>query len=741
MVDREKSVESAFCGSSAAPRRGRCAIHSTRIVANLTATATAAAVATTIVAVALAACAPPRLVADDAKPAATTPSPTLEVLPKPSAEVQRTPSDLYQRLNRLAGESIATRRQHFEQVKTAGQIDEWRRARTKTMLDTLGPFPQKCELDAKLVRTIPSDGYRVENVMFQSHPGQRVTGNVYVPDGKGPFPAVIVPCGHSYTGKAADGYQRVSILLAKAGMIAFCYDPIGQGERYQAFDADGKPLGADFKGSPSSLKQLAEVAEHPHFNPVEEHTLIGISSILVGRNTATYRIWDGMRAIDYLVSRPDVDPKRIGCTGNSGGGTLTAYLMALDERIFAAAPTCYLTTFERLLATSGPQDAEQNLFGQLSAGLDQADFVLMRAPKPTILCAGTRDATFDITGTWDIFRESKRIYTRLGYSERIDLAEADEPHGFTKPLREAATRWMSRWLLGKDVPIVEPDLPVRKPEELYCTPKGQVMLVAGELSVFEINSRRAAELAKSRTEQWGAESKRGEWREAVRRVAGIRSGDKLPQAKLKNEAQQVEHLGRRVDKLLLEVDGAHLPALAFFPATPGNEAVVYLHSDGKQIDAGPGGPIARHLEAGRFVLAVDLEGLGETDRRHPRDWGRDLFGANTQEFFLAYLLGRSLTGIRAEQAMAAARVAASHGLTNATRQVRIEAVGVPAGVAALHAAALNEPPFPLALRDSLASWNDVLKNPAGGRNLTVVVQNALSTYDLPDLLRETPKTP
>ncbi|HND51855.1 MAG TPA: hypothetical protein PLV92_05645, partial [Pirellulaceae bacterium] len=215
----------------------------------------------------------------------------------------------------------------------------------------------------------------------------------------------------------------------------------------------------------------------------------------------------------------------------------------------------------------------------------------------------------------------------------------------------------------------------------------------------------------------------------------------LPQAKLKNEAQQVEHLGRRVDKLLLEVDGAQLPALAFFPATAGNEAVVYLHSDSKHLDAGPGGPIARHLEAGRFVLAVDLEGLGETDRRHPRDWGRDLFGANTQEFFLAYLLGRSLTGIRAEQAMAAARVAASHGLTNETRKVRIEAVGVPAGVAALHAAALNEPPYPLTLRDSLASWNDVLKNPAGGRNLTVVVQNALSTYDLPDLLRETPKTP
>ena len=177
-----------------------------------------------------------------------------------------------------------------------------------------------------------------------------------------------------------------------------------------------------------------------------EHTMAGIGALLVGRQLASYRIWDGMRALDYLASRPEVDPARLGCTGNSGGGTMTSYLMALDDRIAVAAPSCFITSLERLFATIGPQDAEQNITGQVAAGMEHADYVTMRAPKPTLLTVGTRDF-FDIQGSWDTFREVKLIYGRLGFGERVDLFESDEQHGFTRPRRVATARWLSRWLL------------------------------------------------------------------------------------------------------------------------------------------------------------------------------------------------------------------------------------------------------------------------------------------------------
>src|SRR5262249_37791141 len=147
-----------------------------------------------------------------------------------------------------------------------------------------------------------------------------------------------------------------------------------------------------------------------------EHTTVGVGSIPLGRGTATFRIWDGMRAIDYVAGRKDIDAKKIGVTGVSGGGTLTSYLMALDDRVACAAPSCYLTSFRRLLDTIGPQDAEQNIHGQLAFGMDHADYVMMRAPKPTLILAGKQDF-FDIQGTRDSYQQAKNFYKRLGFAE------------------------------------------------------------------------------------------------------------------------------------------------------------------------------------------------------------------------------------------------------------------------------------------------------------------------------------
>ena len=171
-----------------------------------------------------------------------------------------------------------------------------------------------------------------KRLLLESRPGFHVTANLYLPDSPPPWPAVLIPCGHSHDGKAAGQYQRASILLAKHGMAAICYDPIGQGERYQIIDPAGRN---------SKFEDAPHVATpHPSVRLLctTEHTMIGLGCALLGANVAQYRIWDGMRVIDYLQSRPDILADKIGCAGNSGGGTETAYLMALDDRIVAAAP-------------------------------------------------------------------------------------------------------------------------------------------------------------------------------------------------------------------------------------------------------------------------------------------------------------------------------------------------------------------------------------------------------------------
>jgi hypothetical protein len=128
--------------------------------------------------------------------------------------------------------------------------------------------------------------------------------------------------------------------------------------------------------------------------------------------------------------------------------SFSSYLMALDDRVACAAPSCYLTSFRRLIDTMGPQDAEQNIHGQLAFGMDHADYLMMRAPKPTLILASTQDF-FDITGTWDTFRQAKRFYTRLGFAERVELVETDASHGYPQRALPCACGTARRYAFGE----------------------------------------------------------------------------------------------------------------------------------------------------------------------------------------------------------------------------------------------------------------------------------------------------
>ena len=244
---------------------------------------------------------------------------------------------------------VERRSEAFEKMlKSEAAGRAWQADRRAFFLRQIGGLPERTPLNPQIVGTLQGKGYRVEKILFESRPGFHVTANLYLPETSPPWPAVLLPCGHSHDGKAVGQYQRASILLAKHGMAALCYDPAGQGERYQILDPTKQR---------TTFEEAAHVAvPHPNvrFMCTTEHTLMTLSSIPLGANFAQYRIWDGMRAIDYLQSRKDIRADKIGCAGNSGGGTETAYLMALDDRIVAASPGCYLTTFRRLIDSKGP---------------------------------------------------------------------------------------------------------------------------------------------------------------------------------------------------------------------------------------------------------------------------------------------------------------------------------------------------------------------------------------------------
>jgi len=599
------------------------------------------------------------------------------------------------------------RRRVVSAITKPEQVTARRDKLRRIWLRLVGPFPERTPLKPRVVGRIRRPRFTVEKVIYESRPGHHVTANLYVPQtGKAPFPGVLIPCGHSRNGKAAEPYQRMAISLALHGFVALCYDPIGQGERFQTLDSRGKPI----------------------VGGTTEHTLIDIGARLLGISTATYRIWDGIRSLDYLAGRPEVDPSRLGCTGNSGGGTMTSYLMVTDQRIYAAAPSCYITSLERLFETIGPQDGEQNITGQVALGIEHADYLTMRAPKPTLVLTATRDF-FDIDGSWRSFREAKRLYSILGFGERIDLFEYPDTHGFSKPRRTAALRWMRRWLQHIDDAATEEEVPAFTDRELQVTRCGQVLYELKGRSVWDLNLERAKELGQRRNAFWRNNSKE-KCLARVASLAAVRLPVKKPEVRKAGVIERPEVL---IEKLLIERPGeVPLPALKFVPRKAGQTrlpAILWLDGSGKEALAGPGGRLEKQAASGAVVLAVDLRGFGETAPSRPKRYWHN-------EYPIAYLaihLARPLLGQRVEDAIAALEALLADSRVDPDR---ISLVGRgAAGPVALHAAALEKRFSTLTLEESIESYLEVVATPLSRGQLSNVVPGALLYYDLPDLIR------
>ena len=621
-------------------------------------------------------------------------------------------------LNRIAISLLEQRKRTVSQISAAAEVAKRKAYIRERMLSALGGLPERTPLNPRVVGVLDRDGYRVEKVIFESQPQFYVTGNLYVPkSGQPPYPAVLFPLGHERGGKPNPDWQHVLVSLARRGFVAFTWDTLGQGERAQFYDTD------------LETSKLGETGY------TTEHTMIGAQCLLAGDNIARYTIWDGIRALDYLLSRREVDATRVACTGNSGGGTHTAYLSALDDRIGVAAPSCFITSWQRLLESIGPQDAEQCLPPFLKDGLDHADFIYAFAPKPYIILSAIRDF-FSISGARETYAETGHLYSLLEAPQKLAMFEADNTHGYSLPRRIAAYNWLSRWLKGSEDLAPEQEVKVEDEEVLRCTPSGQVATSLGGETVFSLNTKRV-EQNKPRhvplTNATAVAANRTEMQREVRRLIAFEPGTSPLNVK---PFGQIEGDGYVMEKFIYESEpGIIVPAVLFVPKmSEGRKpAVVYVNDRGKSAGASEGA-VNQLVKRGFVVLAMDMRGCGETRPPQNPDESNETYRYFGQydSAMRALLVGKTLVGMRAEDISRGVDLLASRPEVDAAR---IYGFGVgPGALTLLHEAVLDERIKELALVGMLDSYESVTTHRIHRNIYESLVPGALKVYDLRDLV-------
>ena len=333
---------------------------------------------------------------------------------------------------------------------------------------------------AEVVKVVEADGFRIENIIYFSRENFPVTANLYLPATPGKHPGVVFVCGHSVDGKLSIAYRNGAANLAKKGFVVLLLDPIAQGERWQ------------FMGVPN--------ASAVHGKCTLEHNMLGKQLRLLGDYFGSWRALDALRGLDYLLSRSEVDPSRVGITGNSGGGTITTFVQALDERFTMAAPGCYITSWQRNFENELPTDVEQIPPGILAAGCEMGDFLLAYAPRP-ILIMGQKNDFFDPRGLKETYEQVKKVYALLGAEENIQYFIGPTNHGYSIENREAMYEFFLKHA-GVDADAKENfDGSVLAEKDLLCTSTGQVMTGRPEFSqVHDLILKSARELAASRVQ-------------------------------------------------------------------------------------------------------------------------------------------------------------------------------------------------------------------------------------------------
>lgn len=614
------------------------------------------------------------------------------------------PNALY---HHLAGEAFVFLEKRAKTVAGLQSPQQWEQRRQwvrQTLGEAVGTFPEKTPLHVKVTATHRHEDFRVENIVYESQPGFFVTGSLFVPVLKKgeKAPAVLYCSGHAAVGYRSAAYQHVILNLVKKGFVVFAFDPVGQGERLEYYDAATK--------------------KSKHKWPSNEHSYPGAQLFISGRTLAMYMIWDGIRAVDLLLSRKEVDPARIAVTGRSGGGTQSAYIAAFDERIKVAAPENYITSFTRLFESIGPQDAEQNFLRGIARGLDMGDLLMARAPKPCLMITTTRDM-FPIQGALETAKEVSAMYGALGGKENFVMVTDDAPHASTKKNREALYAFLQKHLDRPGIATDE-DVQTLGAEELKVTPTGQVSTSLKGGTIFSLHQHTVAEQHARLQNAREQLSYIPSMLEAAKKLSGYRAPSDEPSPVF---AGRLQKDGYAIEKAFVKGEGDYvIPYLLLKPAQAGNKAILYLHPLGK---AKGMEQMEWLVKSGYTVLAPDMTGTGETG---PGIYQGDSYidSVSYNLWFATVQTGRSITGIRAGDAARLAALLTGH---YRAKEVLGLAVGDMAPVL-LHAAAFDKHITRIALLRPCPSWHSLVSSRIYRPELIQgAVAGATGVYDLPDL--------
>ena len=609
-----------------------------------------------------------------------------------------------ERLNRLA--ELSTRADAEAYVETV----------RRRIRESFGPPPDKTPLNARVMKVVERDAYRIENVLFESRPGFLVSANLYLPKGRGfPRPGVVASCGHSANGKAIEAYQSFCQGLARLGYVVLIFDPIGQGERMQYVDANWKPV----RGVGT-----------------REHNYAGIQQVLVDERFCMWRAWDGIRALDYLVSREEVDVRHLGITGNSGGGTMTTWLCGLDQRWTMAAPSCFVTEIRRNMENELGADIEQCPPGTLALGLDHEDFLAAFAPKPVIILAKEKDY-FDVRGNEAAYLRLKRLYALLGAEDDIAYFAGPGYHGYSQDNREAMYRWFNR-CTGISNAATEPRLELEDEKTLWCTPHGQVAELRSR-PIYSFTQEKSRSLAAKRPRMDGAALTH-----AVSEALRLPERTDVPEFRILRPLPDRKYPLRHALPYMVETDrGVHAivyrltrePLLSRPPRDPGKAVLYVSHLSADEELRGE--PLVRELIAAQpnaAFYACDVRGIGDCE---PQTTSVDDRGEYSTDYFYsshAMMLDYPYVGQRTFDVLRVLDWLKASGY----EEVHVAGRGhgaLPAAFAAL----LTPHVTRVTLKNALTSYAAVAEARDYRWPLSTLLPGVLTRFDLPDCYRELQK--
>ncbi len=518
----------------------------------------------------------------------------------------------------------AERTRELTALKTREDALAYQAKLRQAIARSFGPKPKQVPLALEYTGTLQLDGYRIEKLRFQSRPDFWVTANLYLPDQlEQPAPAVLGACGHSELGKAAPVYQDFCIRLVRNGFVVLIYDPIQQGERDQYI-------------------QLSELGMATSLCCA--HNVMGKQLELVGDFFGAWRVWDGRCALDALLTRPEVDPKRVGITGNSGGGTLTEWLWANEYRLTMAAPSCHVTSFLNNLENELATDSEQCPPGIIGSGLEMVDMMIARAPQPAILL-GQKYDFFERRGLQEAHTELRRFYELLGAGESTELFIGPTTHGYSPHNQMAMVNFFRRHAgLGGQAVDLPPQ--AQPPEALWVCPEGNVVK-AGSRPIYALIRDRAVELAGQRTPPAGQSA----WRTMLTGLLQLPPRAGLPHYRV----LRPQRIGDRVwARYALETEGHVRAFLRKRLAEAGwhntldvePDVCLYLPHFSAEHDA-QNSPCCQDLGLDGILYGLDPRGLGEslpsdTDAPFFHPYGMDYLHHSFGLMFRESFLGRRL---------------------------------------------------------------------------------------------------